>query len=162
MTSQSNMKTILDVLDWSNSAKDMCAGNVRAAFKVPFGLGNAYEFVKYIDSKKPYIWYVAVFDRNSPAMKWPGKQWGHVGVVTEINGNTITVFDGPNAYTLKFQISDATGFISPEKMIALGGRIVIPKEEDGFYENIFNTSFPNGSTIYADLNTAESKLGDVA
>jgi hypothetical protein len=47
-------------------------------------------------------------------------------------------------------------------MIALGGRIVIPKEEDGFYENIFNTAFPNGSTIYADLNTAESKLGDVA
>ena len=159
---------ILSLLDWSKAKKDWCAGNVASAFNCK-PLGNAFEWMKYIDSTVPQIGFVAVFNKGNKALTSNpnGLEWGHVGVVTAMNKDeTIQVYDGPGCYDFKINYKQADGFISIKKMEALGAKIgqkevVLEKvEKIGFYEKVFNQNFPAGSTIFKDLAGAKQKFQD--
>lgn len=152
---------ILNKLDWSDSKKDECAGNVRKAFWINKTLWNAYEWVKYIDTKTPEVWLVAVIDRwvywNS-SDNW-NKYW-HVAVITDIDSaaGKIRLFDGPNAYHFWTNIKNISWYITLKKMNELGSPIT---NNVWFYEEIFKREIKK-SSFFNDLETAKSKLGDVA
>lgn len=169
-------KTILEQLDWNTfNKKNWCAKNTRIAFWIYKSMWNAHEWTKYIDTKTPKIWHVAVIDKWT----WWGRAlntYWHVAVVTEIDlqNNRVKLYDWPNAYNFWSKLSTISWFISPEKMIKLGSTIIIPKDVETVvkveesewkswkYEEIYNKLYPNGWTIFNDMKWAKESLWDVA
>ena len=172
----------LNTLNWSVNAKNQCAKNIRTAFWIQTWLWDAWEWVKYCDSKLPEVWMVAVMWKDSKWLNEEGKKYWHVAVITDIDtvGNKVRLFDGPNAFHFWTPMVNISGYITPEKMIQLWSTIKLintnPKipmintnqntgntwTKIGYYEEIFNRQYPNGWTIYKDVKAAANIFWDVA
>ncbi len=182
----------LNTLNWSVNAKNQCAKNIRTAFWITTGLWDAWEWVKYCDSKTPEIWMVAVMWKDSQWLNEEWKKYGHVAVVTDIDvvGKKVRLFDGPNAFHFWTPMVNISGYITPEKMIQLWSTIKLINTNPtkpmintiinnmtpnvnsgstnstnsgiGYYEEIFNRQYPNGWTIYKDVKSAADKFWDIA
>lgn len=174
----------LNTLNWAINAKNQCAKNIRTAFWISNWLWDAWEWVKYCDSKTPEVWSVAVMGKDSQWLNEAWKQYWHVAVITDIDtiGKKVRLFDGPNAFHFWTPMVNISGYITPEKMIKLWSTIKLNKPmintiinnmtpnqntgstaaKIGYYEEIFNRQYPNGWTIYKDVKSAANIFWDVA
>ena len=158
------MNNILEQLKWDNNVKNYCARNTRTAFGITNTLWDAYTRIKYIDSKTPEVWNVAVIDRWNWGWEELNTYW-HVWVVTDIDikNKKIRIYDWPNAYHFWTNMSLVKWYITPKKMIELWSKITLSTNNTNMwkYEEIFKKNYPNWSSIFKDLEWAKKEFWDV-
>lgn len=180
---------ILAKLNWTSAKKYWCALNVATAFGITCPW-NANDYLKLSDHKDPYIWDVIVMDKwnkyfpkTAPWTQDWYNYW-HVAVIktvkknTSNNSYTLFITDWPNSFNFPIDSKYIDWYISPQKMIELGAKNISLSDLDiniqeelknstldksmGYYEAIFKKEYPNGSTIYKDMEDSEKRLWDIA
>lgn len=170
----------LSKLDFWNKtiAKNWCLANTKKIFWMlnVFLWWSAAEAIIYSDKKdfKTFrVWDVLIIWKNSPVFSnspaW--KTYWHIWVIISIDENNVIMNDWQLAYpNLKINIQKLLKWtywvISPSKMIDLGATKI--KKEDLYsniiinminnYKEIFKKEFPNGSSIFKDLDSASKDL----
>lgn len=108
-------------LDWSWAKKNYCARNVKEVLWLSTSW-NAYEYTKYVDTKEPQVWSIAVIDRHTSDFQTKWTMWykyWHLSIVISINQDNNTIETTDWIYTLTISQDTIFWYISESKLVEL-------------------------------------------
>lgn len=170
----------LNKLDFWNKtiAKNWCLANTKKIFWMlnVFLWASASDAIIYCDKKDLNtfrVWDILIIGKNSPVFS-TSPAWltyWHIWVIMNIDDNYIIMNDWKLAYpNLKISIQKLKKWnywaISPMKIIELWATKITKNDlysniitaMINNYKEIFNKEYPNGSTIFKDLESASKDL----